>query len=362
MASILLVVGDKAALTADDTLVRNRLTTTLGHTVTLASDVDADASAGKDAIVLTASVDTSELSTKYKNSALPILACQGGSINMWPNLGLCTSTGANSTSTWNVTGTGNPLLGGKTGSFFPFTTSAMPSRFTETLIAGAVDLAVVGSAASGKHTFFDVPAGTTLADGTSTAAGRRIGLNYNDGNLTAQPSVDWWNLFDNSISAIAVVSLSVNVTATQTKIYSGQTTGLSITASNVTGTPTYAWSKVSGPAGTFSNTNTASTVFTPSATGTFVLRGSVTDTSGTKYKDITITVAEAVSATWTVLPASGNAPLTVVASVTVTGGFPPYTYSYNWGDGSTTGSTNNEQHVYVQPGNYSPTCDVTDSQ
>lgn len=64
----------------------------------------------------------------------------------------------------------------------------------------------------------------------------------------------------------------------------------------------------------------------------------------------------AVSAT----PVSGAAPLTVTFSVTPTGGTEPYTYAWDFGDGST-GTDQNPSHTYTIPGAYSAQVTVTDA-
>jgi len=46
--------------------------------------------------------------------------------------------------------------------------------------------------------------------------------------------------------------------------------------------------------------------------------------------------------------------------VTISGGTPPYTYSWDFGDGSTSNNAN-PTHQYMQPGNYTVTVTVTDS-
>ncbi|MBI5000519.1 MAG: PKD domain-containing protein [Euryarchaeota archaeon] len=60
-------------------------------------------------------------------------------------------------------------------------------------------------------------------------------------------------------------------------------------------------------------------------------------------------------------PTGGNVPLTVTFSATVSGGTPPYSYSWNFGDG-TTGTGKMPIHTYESPINitYTATCTVTD--
>lgn len=296
MSQVLLVVADKTALTPDDVLVRDRLSVTLSHTVTVVSDDDPETgAAGKDFIVLTSSVNSAVLMTKYRSSPLPILAF-GYSTNLWPNLGLCTTVSNTNSSNWHAIATdGNPLLAGNTGTFSPFSSNTAGSRFANGLIAGAIRLATAGGSDNGNNVYFDVPAGTTLVDGTTTAAGRRIGMEYNDGNLTAYATAAWWGMFDAAVAALAS-GLSVVVTANPTNILTTGTTTVTATATGGSGTKSYSWTRVSGPVGTFASPAAASTTFTPTGgAGTYDLRCTVSDASGTQANDVNVFVSEPAS-------------------------------------------------------------------
>ena len=58
---------------------------------------------------------------------------------------------------------------------------------------------------------------------------------------------------------------------------------------------------------------------------------------------------------------SGNAPLETSFSCTVESGTPPYTYSWNFGDGTQGSSEQSIKHNYVTAGSYTATVSVTDS-
>jgi PKD repeat protein len=67
-----------------------------------------------------------------------------------------------------------------------------------------------------------------------------------------------------------------------------------------------------------------------------------------------------LSASATGSPSTGNAPLTENFTGSATGGTAPYTYSWNFGDGSTS-TAQNPTHTYSTAGTYTATLTVTDS-
>jgi len=72
----------------------------------------------------------------------------------------------------------------------------------------------------------------------------------------------------------------------------GQTVTLGVEAGGGSGTRNYSWSITSGPSGgEFSSTNSATTTFnTGGVVGTYVLRCTVTDSTGTAFDELTLTV------------------------------------------------------------------------
>jgi PKD repeat protein len=68
-----------------------------------------------------------------------------------------------------------------------------------------------------------------------------------------------------------------------------------------------------------------------------------------------------LSASATGTPATGNAPLDVSFTGSATGGTGPYSYSWNFGDGSAASTTQNPSHTYTAAGTYTATLTVTDS-
>jgi PKD repeat protein len=137
----------------------------------------------------------------------------------------------------------------------------------------------------------------------------------------------------------------------------GRTTFINVTATGGSGTITYAFSGL--PSGCRS-TNTASLTCTPTATGSATIKVFVNDTVGQSTTD---TVSLAVNAAGTLTVGSIQDTVssgTYTFSVSVSGGTPPYTYAWNFGDGGTATSAS-PQHSYSKAAGYNVSVVVTDS-
>lgn len=114
--------------------------------------------------------------------------------------------------------------------------------------------------------------------------------------ISANSSNSLVRISDISVDFTVVVvpePLVVDV-GTDRGMFTDQTVSISAVASGGTGTIAYAWTKVSGPTGTFSTPTLATSPFTPTAPGVFVLRCTVTDSeSVTASDDLTLTVTDA---------------------------------------------------------------------
>ena len=100
-----------------------------------------------------------------------------------------------------------------------------------------------------------------------------------------------------------------------------------------------------------------------SAQGTYTATLTVTDSAShsASATPITITVTAPLSASARAVPTSGSTPLTVAFGTTVSGGTAPYTYDWNFGDGTAHGNTQAPSHTYNAVGTFTATVTVTDS-
>jgi len=105
-------------------------------------------------------------------------------------------------------------------------------------------------------------------------------------------------------------------------------------------------------------------VHTYSQPGNYVALLTVIDDEGEQDTDsILIYVNPSVpppSTSISATPTSGDTPLVVNFTGSVSGGISPYTYNWNFGDG-TTSTLQNSSHTYNQPGDYNAILAVTDS-
>src|SRR5215467_10339564 len=134
-------------------------------------------------------------------------------------------------------------------------------------------------------------------------------------------------------------------------------------ASGGTAPYSYSWN--------FGDGSAASTVQNPSHTyssaGTYTATLTVTDSASPANKatsTVTIKVSAVgspLTATASALPTSGQVPLNVAFTGSASGGNPPYSYSWNFGDGSAASTAQNPSHTYSNAGTYAATLTVTDS-
>lgn len=82
---------------------------------------------------------------------------------------------------------------------------------------------------------------------------------------------------------------------------------------------------------------------------------------GDPLEDFWVKRASGLSASASANPTTGNAPLALNFTASATGGTAPFTYSWNFGDGSATSGVQDPSHTYTKPGTFTATVKVTDS-
>jgi len=196
------------------------------------------------------------------------------------------------------------------------------------------------TSASGAYTIANVPPGTytvtpTLTGATFTPASAKVTItnaNATGVNFTALFSIA--GKVTSGTAGLAGVTVSAGGSLVATTATDGTYTILNVPPGTYTVTPSKAGYS-------FIPTSSSVTVTTAPKTG---------------VNFAAVSLAVTASAT----PLTGNAPLAVTFTSTVTGGTTPYTYDWDFGDGSTHGTTASPSHTY-NAGTYSAILTVSDS-
>jgi PKD repeat protein len=136
------------------------------------------------------------------------------------------------------------------------------------------------------------------------------------------------------------------------------TVNFSGSASGGTGSYTYYWDFGDG---TMTTGQSVQHVYASVGIYTAVLTAEDSaTTTATAYVLVTVTLGLTISAT----PTSGLAPLNVAFDGSAAGGTAPYSYSWDFGDGSTAGplTAAAQAHTYPLPGTHTATLTVTDAK
>ncbi|RYZ07085.1 MAG: hypothetical protein EOO73_13545 [Myxococcales bacterium] len=216
LSGTVLFVTASTTLNAADTAVRNRLQT-LGFTVQVkaaASAVTADA-AGKALVVVSSTVASADVGSKFKSVATPVLTWESA---IYDDMALvpsgATNLGTQTTQTSvTIAAPSHPMAAGLTGTPAVATSSTFswgkPS-------ASAVKVATLPSDAT-KTLIFGFESGSALSDGT-TAPARRVGLFLED-NTAASLNANGWNLFNQAVTwAVTAPATTSNVRLTVSSV------------------------------------------------------------------------------------------------------------------------------------------------
>jgi PKD repeat protein len=180
-------------------------------------------------------------------------------------------------------------------------------------------------------------------------------MTTNDQGALGDPLEDLWIQGSTPLSA----------SATGTPSTGNAPLNVSFTGSATGGTAPYSYSWNFGDGSATSTTQNPSHTY--SSAGTFTATLTVTDSSSpakTATSSVTSTVSAVgnpLAASASAIPTSGQVPLTVGFTGTATGGSPPYSYSWNFGDGSAPSTSQNPSYTYNTAGTYTATLTVTDS-
>lgn len=154
--------------------------------------------------------------------------------------------------------------------------------------------------------------------------------------------------------------LEVNINASPTSGWVPLT--VNFTGSATGGVLPYSYSWDFGDSTSSSEQNPTHTY---SDAGDYTVTFTVTDSQSNQDSDSLIinvsAPAASLEASFIASPASGEVPLTVNFTVSATGGVLPYSYSWDFGDG-TSSSEQNPSHTYSEAGDYTVTLTVTDSE
>lgn len=321
MGRILLVVADPANIGTDSS--GNALYThwqAAGHTVTL-QDKDSPAPAGLntdyDVAVLGNSCDIAMTMTAYDAATIPVMATGIRSPHSGYAQVAATNGPTQTTQYVKAAGIGDPITPADivTEGTVTMLDVAFNTRYVlnTQLGAGHHQIACVSSGNLPQLTITRYDTGDAMWSGS--APSKRAWVMIHAGSISTGGR--GWEFLDNALNWMlpSVMPLGINAGSDQA-IFTGQVASLSAAASGGAGTKSYAWITVSGPAGTFGSADAASTTFTPSAAGVCNLRCTVTDSTGSAYDDVQITVTEVTSSAsvasvvdstnWTVEP-SGTA-------------------------------------------------------
>src|SRR5207249_338837 len=156
-------------------------------------------------------------------------------------------------------------------------------------------------------------------------------------------------------------ALSASFTYSPSSPQIGQTVSFTGSASGGTQPYSYSWSFGDGSTGTGS-----SVTHTYSSAGSFTTALTVKDSSSpqqTATSQMTVAVTSPpppISASFTLSPSSPSAGQPVSFTASASGGTPPYSYTWSYGDGSN-GTGLQSTHAYIRDGTYQVTLTVADS-
>jgi len=218
---------------------------------------------------------------------------------------------------------------------------------------------------------FGVVEGDSIQLEGQTQTARIIGVDYNTNIIALDTPLTWYSgqgvslAYSGSAPDIGAYEYS-NANPLNATINASPTSGqvpltISFTGNATGGSSPYTYSWNFGD-GTSSSTQNPSHTY--STAGDYTATLTVTDSASSQDSEsVTINASTPPSplvASLVASPTSGQVPLSVNFTGGAIGGSPPYTYSWNFGDGVSS-SSQNPSHTYSTAGNYTATLTVTDN-
>lgn len=312
--NIIFVVSNPLALSAGEVVIRDRLATTLGHTVTLVDDQAAAPSfTGVNLVVLSVNCNQNFIGTKYAN-----IPCGVISMFVDPHPSMSESTyavGAAPTTTYFAQAPGDVLLGGLTGNITMINSSSTGYLYyTEEFYGPGVVSVMNNSSGSNRITLARAPQGAELFDGT-IAPTRRVFFGIPD-EWPALFTANAWTIFENSVTWASATPGQFPTANAGSDQQVATSTNVQLSGSGTDGDGTitgYTWRLVSttGPSVTLSSTTAQNPTFTsPNVSCTLVFGLVVTDSDGLSSAEDTVAVQVivrlsthvAINGSWTQKP------------------------------------------------------------
>ncbi|MDX2246951.1 MAG: T9SS type A sorting domain-containing protein [Bacteroidia bacterium] len=264
---VLMVVGNSQTLNAGDLAMKTQLET-LGYEVILKTDQSSSAAdaVGKDLIVISSTVNSLNVNTKFRDVAVPVLNCEAWLFDDMKMTGTIENTDYGSvfnTSQIFIANTGGPLTAGMSG-MVQITSSGQEVGFGKPA-ANCIKVARLSSN-SIQHVLFAYESGTSMVG--MNAPARRVGFYFRN-ETAANSTGTGWSLFDAAVCWAMncnndPVGQAITFAPIQDKLTTDPAFALTATASS--GLPV-TLEIVSGPATLSGNTVTLTGV-----TGTVTIR------------------------------------------------------------------------------------------
>lgn len=306
MSSFLLVVGNDAALTSQDTFVRDRLQGQ-GHTVTIIDDgatAPAAINTTYHAVIMSNTANINQITTKYDATTRGVL-----SFFAWPHSKFTTqaspSNGTSIVNQYVFASNGDAITPTGSGTNVQYLTTAAVHTYIDdngtSLGAGYVKFLTGRNDLPARATGVRYESGATMTASTA-APSRRIRMGFADVTFLNATGLTW---FDNAVTWVTTAldnqTPTANAGPDQAVAANALVTLNGSASTDGDGTiASYSWSQTSGTAVTLSSATVAQPTFTSPAAmtpSTLVFSLTVTDNNGATSSPDSVTITVAARAT-----------------------------------------------------------------